>query len=315
MSTDAYIQMVYKNLKGELNPDEFDVLNRMTGEDPKLAELRIEIEDAWDVSGVEQELVSKEDTERLIQKITQKKETSKITKRTRIRRLTIPGIAALFILAFCAVWLMRDQTEVYDEEGLFRLSDNSMVELREGSRLEVVAFTEEVRNVILEGEAYFDIEEDPERPFIISTSNAKIEVLGTEFLVKDFNNTVYVAVKEGSVRFSNNAADESMVLTAGMKAKSGIDGEIRKVQYQNLMGWKDGVIQYSDQEFAKVIEELCLVFNVSIVVENKQLLNCRISAILTAENLSETLNQLAGQLGMDAKKDGQNWKLSGGKCK
>ena len=311
MSTDEYIEMVYRNLKGELSPEEFNTLNEMTGKSSELANLRLEIEDAWDVSGTENTVVKKEETEKLYQTITK-------TKNTNVRVFSlgnaIAGIAALFILACGAIWLMRDQVEIYSEEGLIRLADKSMVELREGSRLEIVLMSDKVRNVKLSGEAYFDVEEDTERPFIITTGDTEVEVLGTQFLVKESGYLVYVAVEEGRVRFSHTKALESMELTEGMKAGTNDFGEIQEVDYQNLMGWKSGMYQSEDQELAEVVEELGVIFNTTITVEDKQLLNCFISAILTADNVNEIVNQLAVQLEMDARQEGQNWILYGGKC-
>jgi len=312
MSTEAYIEMVYRNLQGELSPEEFGVLNEMTGKDSALAELRLGIEDAWDVSGGEKTIVTEEETNQLFQRI-----TTNETREASIFSLKnlITGIAAIFVLGLSAIWLLRDQAEIYDGVGLVRLADNSMVEMREGSRLEVTSFDDAVRNVTLFGEAYFDIEEDQDRPFIISVKNAKVEVLGTEFLVKETRKSVFVAVEEGRVRFSNGLTVESMDLTAGMKAESNEQGEIIEVSYQNLMGWKSGTYEFEEQELAEIVEELSIIFNSIIVIENQQLLNCNISAILTAENLGEILNQLAAQLEMDARQEGQKWILSGGKCK
>ncbi len=317
MSTEAYIEMVYRNLKGELSPDEFKKLNDITGKDNELATLRLEIEDAWDVSGAEEVIVKKKDTELLYQRIIQekKRDGTRFTKLLKFSKPVISGIAAFFVIGLSALWLLRDQTEVYSEKGLIQLADNSMIELREGSRLEVTSINENARNVTLIGEAFFDIEEDASRPFIISTANTKVEVLGTSFLVKESNNAVFVVVEEGRVRFSNNKTEESVELTAGMKAVADDEGEIREVQYQNLMGWKNGIYEYEDQELADIIEELNVIFNTTIVVENQQLLNCRISAILPEENLKDILNQLASRLEMNAKQNGQDWILSQGKCK
>ena len=311
MSTDAYIEQVYRNLKGELNPEEFQAFNALTAENDELASLRVEIEDTWDISGSETSIVSKEETENLFKKITSTK--AKVTSIFTLKNM-IAGIAAIFVLGLSSLWLIRDQAEVYDGAGTIRLSDNSIVEMREGSRLEVTSFNKQERKVSLEGEAYFDIEKDANRPFAISINNTEIEVLGTAFLVKASKSSVYVDVEEGRVRFSNDLTYQSVDLTSGMKAESDENGEIHEVQFQNLLGWKSGVFEYQEQKMSDVIDELSVIFNSSIALEKPELLNCYISAILTADNLEDILNQLAGQLEMNAKKKGQAWILSDGKC-
>lgn len=65
------------------------------------------------------------------------------------------------------------------------LSDGTRVCLNSQSRLTYpVVFDSKERVVELEGEAYFDVEEDAERPFLIKIKDAAVKVLGTSFNVK-----------------------------------------------------------------------------------------------------------------------------------
>ena len=310
MSTEAYIEMVYRNLKGELSPEEFTSLNLNTAKNTELAALRVEIEDAWDVSGEELKVVNAKETGELLKRITTSKKNTAILS---FRNL-ITGVAALFVLALGSIWLIRDHSEIYTKEGLFTLADNSTIQLRKGSKLEVTTISKTERNVNLEGEAYFDIEKDKNRPFIITTKDTKIQVLGTSFLVKEYNGNTFVDVKEGKVRFTNNDGSASIDLEKGMSAKFSNEGGIHAVDYTNLSSWKDGMYQYKNQSLKDVLKELSIVFDTEIEVEVQQLLNCNISAILNAENIEEVLKQLATQLKMNAKKERQNWVLSGGRC-
>lgn len=310
MSTDAYIELVYRNLKGDLSPEEFRSLNEMTAKDDALARLRIEIEEAWDLAGELPTVTTEKETRLLQDRI--RKSHSKSASIFSLRNV-ITGIAAVFVLGLSAIWLLRDQTEVYTEEGLIRLADNSMVELREGSRLEVVDMSEKVRKVHLRGEAYFDVSPNSERPFTVESKDARIEVLGTKFLVKESSTSVYVVLDEGRVKLSGES--DSLVMSAGMKAQYRSEEGITTVDYQNLTGWQSATYQYVDQPLSVVVDELSLIFNNEIRVENQSLLNCLINAILTAENLNENLNQLAAQLEMNAEYDGKVWILSEGTCR
>lgn len=310
MSTDAYIAQVYRNLKGELSPEEFQAFNKMSAENAELASLRIEIEDAWDISGNEAIIVNSDQTDALFENIKKSKKSASVFSLRNI----ITGLAAMFVLALGSVWLMRDQSEIYTKEGLYTLSDNSKVELRKNSRLEVTSISDKERRVTLQGEAFFIVNKDKNRPFTVRTANTEILVLGTSFLVKEHEESVFVDLKEGRVKFSDLKSSESIELTEGMKAKYNLNDGIGLVEYQNLSSWMEGTYQYQDSELLKIINELSIIFNANINVSNQELLNCRLSAIFNAENLKDILNQLAGQLEMDAKKNGQDWILSGGKC-
>ena len=310
MSTEAYIELVQRNLMGALSPKEFAQLNELTARDKELAAIRLEIEDSWDVAGPEQAIVKTKETDRLFQHIVKKE---KQTKTISLPRL-VSGIAALLILVAGALWLMSDTVTTYDKEGLFTLEDGSEVQLRAGSRLEVDDFNDHSRIMNLQGEAFFTVEKDAQRPFIVNTQNTKVEVLGTAFLVKSIDSSVYVKVEEGRVRFSDQDEINAVELTKGMGMKYTTIAGIEAVNYENLSGWKDGTYAFNGQELKDIVEELSVIFSANIEVKEGQLLNCPISAILTANNLEETLNQLSNQLKMNVSKEGQNWVLLGGEC-
>ena len=309
MSTDAYIEMVYRNLKGELSPEAFAELNALTAKDEKLAQLRVEIEDAWDLTGDEKTMVTPKETKRLLDRLTaEKKKTSVFT----LNRL-VSGIAALLILVMGAMWLMRDQTITYSEAGEIILADNTVVELRGGSTLEVKPFNASSRDVVLKGEAFFKVAKDSQRPFTVYTQKTNVKVLGTSFLVKEYEKSVFVYLTEGKVLFAENDSERSMEMTPGMKVEYTAEG-LKEVEFHNLASWKDGLMQYNNQELSYVLNEMEIVFGTEITLENTELSNCLINAILTSESVDLALNQLAGQLRMNVKQNGQGWTLSNGRC-
>ncbi|MDF1695536.1 MAG: FecR domain-containing protein [Saprospiraceae bacterium] len=311
MGTDAYIEMVYRNLKGELSPIEFAELNRTTAENSELAQLRVEIEDAWDLSGEEVQLVSEEKTEKLFKRLV------KSPQKTSVFSLknSVISLAAILILVFGSIWLMQDQNLIYDTAGSYTLADNSVVDLREGSVLTVNSISTSERNVSLAGEAFFTIQADKSRPFVILTEHTQVEVLGTSFLVKESGQSTYVVVKEGKVRFSTKSLDEKIELTEGMNAVFDEKDGLRPLALGNLSAWKEGMYEYQDVLLSDVLNELTIIFEEAIRLEDQSLFNCRINAILNAETLEEILNQLSNQLGTNASKKGTSWVLSGGKCK
>lgn len=81
------------------------------------------------------------------------------------------------------------------------LPDGSKVWLNSGSRLTYKTFNNSLREVVLEGEAYFDVIKDPKRPFIVHTNVIDIKVLGTAFNVKSYPNekTVEASLVRGLI--------------------------------------------------------------------------------------------------------------------
>ena len=84
-----------------------------------------------------------------------------------------------------------------------------------------ITFNEKERLVKLDGEAYFDVTKDKNKPFIVQTNNYNVEVLGTKFDVDSYSETEIfeTTLMEGSVRISSlTDANESLMLTPNNKA-------------------------------------------------------------------------------------------------
>lgn len=318
MSTEEYIALVYRNLKSDLSPQEFKQLNDLTASDLSMAQLRIEIEDAWDATGEEKQVISKTDTENLISKL-KKGETPNIQKKTRgakrnLRRVVI-NIAALLLFVLSAVWFMRYRVQTFDQPGIYTLSDQSTIELRSGSRVEIQPFNRSSRNVQLFGEAFFNVAKDASRPFVIRTKDTRTEVLGTSFLIKETSSKTYIELIAGKVSFESLHNESRVELSPGMKAIC--DNRSVEVSdlYPNLSGWKDGVYQYKSDKLTDILEELEVIFNVEISLVQLALSDCTLSAILTGDNINDILIQIANQLDMKVEGGDKKWILSGGNCK
>ncbi|MBL4734328.1 MAG: FecR domain-containing protein [Flavobacteriales bacterium] len=100
-----------------------------------------------------------------------------------------------------------------DSVKVFHLPDNSRIHLNKYSTLSYPElFAESERNLILTGEAFFEVESDTTMPFIVTAGNTQTKVLGTAFNIKAYeeDEEVELIVAEGKVEFSAN--DEKVIL-------------------------------------------------------------------------------------------------------
>lgn len=101
-------------------------------------------------------------------------------------------------------------------KGRFILPDSSIVWLNSGSKLTYPKYFEkDCRKVILEGEAYFQVTEDKNKPFIVNASEIEIEVLGTSFNISNYpaSSTIETVLLSGSINANMNATGEKIRLT------------------------------------------------------------------------------------------------------
>jgi len=120
----------------------------------------------------------------------------------------VVATAAMFILVATAYFLWPRNVEVEhlasSEDLRIELSDKTIVNVEKGSTIRYLKSFEgqEKRIVKLDGIATFDITPDPDRPFIVQTSNSGVKALGTVFVV-DASSTSQTGVEniEGLIRF------------------------------------------------------------------------------------------------------------------
>lgn len=333
MTTDDYISLIYKNLKREISHEELVRLNKQTLADSKWATIRYEIEESWDISGDEEQLVTPSETEALVNRIIksaqQKKEAAQTgnsmskkgsqkvkNESTKIISLTkvLSSIAAIAVLVFGITFLMQRGDTIYDVPGEYTLADNSIITLRSGS-VSVAKFSNSDRNVKLEGEAFFNIAKDAARPFRVIGRDVKIEVLGTSFLVKESGLETFIRVEEGKVSTLDTRSLDNEILTAGMTAQHLSDGKISLIGgFENLSSWKDGFYQYKNTTLGVVLSELSVIFDTEINVINSDLHDCDFSGNLAGESLKDVLNQIAKIHKIELRQIGTKWTLTGGNC-
>lgn len=130
----------------------------------------------------------------------------------RLHWKAIAGVAASILLLFMAYqfsmrreasgdqWLVNSNTS--DTLQSIVLADHSRIDLAPGSTVQYLAeFNEKIRAVILEGEAFFEVERDTTRPFQVFANQTITEVLGTSFSIKanDEADNVEISVVTGKV--------------------------------------------------------------------------------------------------------------------
>lgn len=178
------------------------------------------------------------------------------------------------------------------------LSDGSHILLNSGTTLRYpVQFIKgEPRNVFLDGEAFFTVTEDKDRPFTVVTDEMNTRVYGTKFNVtsyKNEHNTSTVLV-EGSVRVylsNNDTGKQSIAVVPGEQAVFK-DGEIKveKVDVRKYIAWTEGKLFFVNDRFELILKELERHFNVQINNQVTQLNTRRFTSTFTNESLERILS-------------------------
>jgi len=211
-----------------------------------------------------------------------------------------------------------------NDQQMIALPDGSTVWLRRGATISYPKQfnTQKNREVLLTGNAYFEVAHQPDHPFdVMLPQGEKIEVLGTEFSVNSLetDKSSSVLVKSGSVRFLPNAQQKGLVLTKGQKAV--FDRQQSKVLVSNPvsmneLAWQRGGLEFVQTPLWQVIADLQNFYHVKIELSNAATRNCRYTAPLTRQPIEQVLQSLALIYKFDIRKTGEHqFLLSNGYCK
>lgn len=222
-------------------------------------------------------------------------EVSPIKKRWTLRTVAIglSKIAAIFILAFTLAYtflLDKSVTEPASMQTIFvPPGQRAELTLTDGTKVWLNAkttftfpnkFTADGRNVTLDGEGYFDVTKDPQKPFIVKTKQYDIKVLGTEFNVTAYSasSSFETSLIRGAVEVSSSTSQAKMTLQPNTRTYVE-NGILKKgaIEHDTYFLWKEGLICFYDEPVDKMIEKLELYYDVKIDVQNKELLRNRYS--------------------------------------
>ncbi len=192
-----------------------------------------------------------------------------------------------------------------DGEQHIVLSDGSEVVLEKNSRLTYAAnFSSGKREVYLEGNAFFNIARNPERPFIVYTHTIVTKVLGTSFYVKANTSaeTASVVVKTGKVSVfkrenftstdAGSATLKGMLVTPNQQVIYDISNEQMNkslVEKPALSTKAPPGFEFDDTPATEVFRTLQAAYGVPVMHDDEVLATCTISASLGNEDFYEKL--------------------------
>ena len=181
------------------------------------------------------------------------------------------------------------------------LPDGSGVFLNRQTRIEYKFKRDEgTHTAKLVGEAYFNINHDPAKTFIVEAEGTFIRDIGTSFNVKAYpgSPTIEVVVEEGEVMFYTEG-DPGIYLKAN--GKGIYNKETRKFTISepepNVTAYKTKFFSFSNSSLTEVVQTLNAVYPTRIVIDDA-LRDCMLTVSFNDENIDEIANVIAETLGL-----------------
>jgi ferric-dicitrate binding protein FerR (iron transport regulator) len=190
----------------------------------------------------------------------------------------------------------------FGTRSLVTLADSTMVWLNSGSSLRYPnKFNNKKRKVFLKGEAYFEVNSDVSRPFIVETLTLQIKATGTKFNVQEYDlyPVTEVALISGKVFVNESGNNQNPQLISELYPNQHLSynrqTKVKSITNEDVyrfIAWKDGKFIFRDEPLDKVLDKISAIFNVDIELQGKELKDYRYHATFQDESLEEILKLL-----------------------
>lgn len=239
----------------------------------------------------------------------------RISKKSRHRKIWFAkikyasAVAAIFLIGFSAFWLIntaRDNQIFQQETNIISplgqktmvvLPDSSLVWLNSGSTLTYKGnFNLKEREVVLEGEAFFEVQKNRSKLFRVKSGILNVNVYGTSFDIKNHKNDDFqeITVSEGCVGISDKSG-EIRSLTRGEQAT--LDKKTNKITFSKsipeiVSAWKNNELIFDNTPLEEVVKYLERWYGVKITLDNALVGNHKYTLKLKTESFREVLDML-----------------------
>ena len=333
-------ELIQRYVTGNTGPEERQAVKSWMAESQENRRLVLELKEVWDQSPPENFKVDVQHAWEQFRYRNQKKTQSSVPvigyvrKKSKIPVYLFRAAAVLIAALFAGLFVhyqmnleeQRDaeQTAVYNalqelvtekgEKARVTFSDGTQVMLNSASSVQFPrVFHGSAREVYLDGEAYFEVAHNPDKPFIVHSQDARVEVLGTEFNVRGWNDdpAVEVVVRGGKVSVQSSVRQpdyrSKVILTEGLKTEleRGQDPlEPQRVDPVHHLLWTSGGMHFDNKPFYRVVQDLERRFNVDITVADRSLLDVPYTGTFQYAELDEVLMVIAASMEVGYSRDG-----------
>ena len=220
---------------------------------------------------------------------------NKIIRTKKIRKIilhTASYAAAITLLVLSTYWFTTShydiQQSVADIENTLyvpagqrvklTLQDGTEVWLNSQTKLTYPAlFSGKERRVTVEGEAFFDVAKNPEKPFIVSSQGVEMKVLGTKFNVHSYpgKETIQTSLLEGGLKvYFPHAESKGVILKPDEQVTiKGNQMKIGSLPHADYFLWRDGIYSFINEPLIDILKKLELYYDVKIIVKDQSIYN------------------------------------------
>jgi transmembrane sensor len=215
-------------------------------------------------------------------------------------------ISVLTIIYFCNGSNFADR--IIEEN---HTANPKLIELEDGSKIwlsskSLISYSEKFikdkREVALSGKAFFEVSKDNNHPFIVSTNNSSITVLGTSFNIDETKHRTEISVKSGKVKVESTVTNEQVFLNPNQFAivteEKLIVSEVTNPNYQS---WINGIFKFKNTPIKQVIYDLNTFYNNQFELDSSKEYDCNLTAKFEKSDINTIVEVLEKTCDLNSK--------------
>ena len=295
-------EIISQYLHSKDSKQELDQLNNWTDDAERNIEIINQLDTVW-VATEEMDDYQDFDTDSAWNKVQQKNRETHSSKSPQRSWLMVA--ACTILAAGLAYWMialngkdstMSDMQKFATDDTELRtvkLNDESQIWLNSSSSLAQISDFTTDRSVKLNGQAYFDIHRDTQRPFIITTQNETVTVLGTAFDLNTYDGAFDLKVTEGLVAVNTSKRIIEVSANQNLVKNNGNYVLLNRFD-ENTLKWRFDNLSFDNTPLGDVLNTLSQTYQVTFDnVDKVDLNNCLINTKFGEESLSDILDELS----------------------
>lgn len=219
-----------------------------------------------------------------------------------LRRIATVAAVLLPFIILLGIYLKSPNIQSFEvvadmgEKASITLPEGSKVAINSGSKIIYNNdYNQKNRDIQLDGEAFFDVKYDPEKPFVVQCKDVKIKVVGTSFGIKSYENEDNIAIVLNSGKIQLITPKEEIEMEPNDRVVYNRTTQVtslKKVNAEDYTDWRQNRLRFENESLETIMKTISRMHNIDIVFENTELQKQYFTGTIDNTNIESVLNAI-----------------------
>lgn len=221
-----------------------------------------------------------------------------------LRRFVNIAAALLPFIIILSIYFYLKPQETTSFEVVADMGEKASLTLPEGTKVAINSgskiiyhsdYNKKNRDIQLFGEAFFDVQHDSQKPFVVQCTDIKVKVLGTSFGIKAYEDESIIAVVLNSGKIQLITPKEEIEMAPNQRIvydRKTQSATLEKANAEDYTDWRQNRLRFDNESLEIIMKTISRMHNIDIVFEDSDLKNQRFTGTIDNTNIESVLNAI-----------------------